>query len=109
MIIVFDLDASRRDIDHVVRRAASLRLKTHVSQQGGRTRVGLHGDLNGLDHSVFSGLPGVQDVRTSRDPSIWPAGSSRTRRRTSTWATRSSEATRSSSWPAPVRWRPGTR
>jgi 3-deoxy-7-phosphoheptulonate synthase len=68
MIIVFDLDASRRDIDHVVRRAASLRLKTHVSQQGGRTRVGLHGDLNGLDPSVFSGLPGVQDVRALTRP-----------------------------------------
>ena len=68
MIIVFDLDASRRDIDHVVRRASSLHLKTHVSQQGGRTRVGLHGDLNGLDSSVFSGLPGVQDVRTLTRP-----------------------------------------
>ncbi len=68
MIIVFDLQASRRDIDHVVRRAASLRLKTHVSQQGGRTRVGLHGDLDGLDPSVFSGLPGVQDVRTLTRP-----------------------------------------
>jgi 3-deoxy-7-phosphoheptulonate synthase len=68
MIIVFDLEASRRDIDHVVRRAASLRLKTHVSQQGGRTRVGLHGDLNGLDPSVFSGLPGVQDVRILTRP-----------------------------------------
>ena len=68
MIIVFDLDASRRDIDHVVRRAASLRLKTHVSQQGSRTRVGLHGDLDGLDPSVFSGLPGVQDVKTLTRP-----------------------------------------
>ncbi|MEX2531215.1 MAG: 3-deoxy-7-phosphoheptulonate synthase [Gemmatimonadota bacterium] len=68
MIVVLREDASRRDIDHVVRRAASLRLKAHVTQEAGRTRIGLHGDMEGLEAEVFGGLPGVEEVREVTRP-----------------------------------------
>lgn len=68
MIVVLREGASRRDIDHVVRRAASLRLKAHVTQEDGRTRIGLHGDMEGLETEVFGGLPGVEEVREVTRP-----------------------------------------
>lgn len=68
MIIVLRAGTARSDIHYVVRRAVSLGLKPHVSEWEGKTRIGLTGDLNGIEPSVFTGLRGVEEIRQMTQP-----------------------------------------
>lgn len=68
MMMILKPDATKKDLDYVVRRAASLGLKTHVSEHAGQTFIGLLGDLKGLDLNALSGLRGVEQVRPLSRP-----------------------------------------
>ncbi len=68
MVIVMKPEATEADIKYVIRRATSLGLKTHVSQQNGSTLIGLLGDLRGLDLEVLAGLRGVERVSAMTRP-----------------------------------------
>jgi 3-deoxy-7-phosphoheptulonate synthase len=68
MVMILKPEATRRDIDYVIRRAANLGLRTHVSEQNGQTFIGLLGDLGDLDISALAGLPGVEQVRSMKRP-----------------------------------------
>jgi len=68
MIIKMLHDASPDDVDYVIRRAVSLGLQAHVTDQEGTRVIGLMGDLRGIDSEVLSGLRGVDEVRSSSRP-----------------------------------------
>lgn len=68
MIIVMKPEASPEELAYVVKRARSLGLSTHVSEQEGRSVVGLAGDLHGLDVRALGGLRGVDEVRRIERP-----------------------------------------
>jgi 3-deoxy-7-phosphoheptulonate synthase len=62
MIVVMKAGATRQDRDYVISRAQSLGLRTHVSQDEGRTLIGLLGELRALDTAALSGLRGVERI-----------------------------------------------
>jgi 3-deoxy-7-phosphoheptulonate synthase len=68
MIIKMKNEAATRDIEYVVRRAESLGLRVHVSNQGEQTLIGLLGDVSSIDDSALSGLPGVERVQPLSRP-----------------------------------------
>jgi 3-deoxy-7-phosphoheptulonate synthase len=63
MIVCMQSEASSGDIEYVIKRAASVGLKTHVSDQGGRKVIHLLGNTESLVPQAISGLRGVDDVR----------------------------------------------
>ena len=68
MIVVMQNGASERDIDYIVRRARSLGLQSHVSEQQGQILVGLSGDMRGIEPAALRGLPGVEQVKSMSHP-----------------------------------------
>lgn len=68
MIIVMKENASEKDVDYVVGRAASLGLRTHLSRNAGQRLVGLLGDLQPLNPAAFAGLRGVERVVAMQKP-----------------------------------------
>ncbi len=68
MMVVMKRDATKPEIDYVVRRAHSLGLKTHVSERQGRTLVGLLGSFKGLTEDAIAGLHGVERVTNGTRP-----------------------------------------
>jgi len=68
MIIVMKRQASAKDVEYAVNRARSLGLKTHVSEQGGQTLIGLLGDLHGINAKVLEALRGVERVQATSRP-----------------------------------------
>lgn len=62
MVIVLEPKATRKEIEYVLRRASSLGLRTHVSEQHGCVVVGLLGDLRGISAGALETLPGVREV-----------------------------------------------
>ena len=69
MVIVMKPTAAQSDIDYVIRRASSLSLQAHVSDQNGHTVIGLLGDLKGLNLDALAGLRGVEGIRLMTQPS----------------------------------------
>jgi len=68
MIIIMKRGASDSDIRFVVKRAQSLGLRAHLSEQDGQTVIGLLGDLHGLDPDSLQVLRGVDRVQRSTRP-----------------------------------------
>jgi len=68
MLIVMKREASKEDADYVIKRVNSLGLTTHVSDQDGKTLIGLQGDLHGLPVQALSGLRGVERVQPLNRP-----------------------------------------
>src|SRR3990170_4285617 len=68
MIITMKLGATEADIRYVLKRAQSLGLKPHLSEQGGQKVIGLLGDLHGLDSDSLRALRGVDKVQRSTRP-----------------------------------------
>lgn len=62
MVIVMQAGASQKDIEYVVRRANSLGLRTHLSDDNGNVIIGLLGDLRAIDPEALEGLRGVERV-----------------------------------------------
>src|SRR3990172_3010762 len=68
MIISMKVNASKNDVDYVIRRAHSLGLETHVSRDGEHTLIGLLGDLRALNPTALAGLHGVERVIPMEKP-----------------------------------------
>ena len=62
MIVKMKSDASRPEIDYVVRRAVSLGLRVHESIDNGRVLLSLLGPLGSLSPSAFAEIRGVDTV-----------------------------------------------
>lgn len=68
MIIKMKPDASPEDIEYILGRVHSLGLRTHVSDDHGRTLIGLLGNVQTLSHGAINGLRGVEQLLPLRAP-----------------------------------------
>lgn len=62
MIIVLKPEATQKDVDHIVERAAQLGLKPHISKGTERTIIGLIGPEDVLRSIPLEVFPGVENV-----------------------------------------------
>lgn len=62
MIIVLKRKATKKEIDHVVKRIESLGLKTHISRGVERTIIGVIGDVEVLRSQPLEAISGVEKV-----------------------------------------------